>query len=252
VNHILPTYRTLVTVAKSWACFYAFVTCSAIAPDLFAGGNDKGARIEGRSDTRSVRVESIIVDVNGERRRIDLSEGLTVVRGDLVTFIDVLLMAQSPGATTGDTKHQPSLVVSGYKGAHSPPTADALGHVIDTARDFDSQSDLARSGDQYTIRVRDKGVTCGETVMRVEPPRLLSFDIAINGERKSVRAGDALSLRSKDAIRVVEIKTNIRGNENVQHDLLTVRGSDGRLKREIRFKRGATVFARVPIEWRGP
>jgi hypothetical protein len=49
-----------------------------------------------------------------------------------------------------------------------------------------------------------------------------------------------------DVIRVIDVRTNVRGNENVKYDKLYSRSV-----KEIRFSRGGRVFARIPIEWQG-
>jgi hypothetical protein len=82
-------------------------------------------------------------------------------------------------------------------------------------------------------------------------PTLLSFEVEVNGQRQKLTVGDKLSLGSHDGIRVTNIQTNIRGNENVAHELASKRLSSGRFQKEIRFTRGDLVFARIPIEWQG-
>ncbi len=210
-------------------------------------GITAGATLPRQADKTLSRLESRVVDVNGERRRVDPREGFSVVRGDLVTVIEVRLYERS--------KTRPIVDVLGYSPSqstnHRPSNADDLGRVMDTARDFatpvGNQGGVARQA----IRVLLKGVTVGETKLIIEPPRLISFDVAVNGVLRSVQEGEALSIGPHDGVEVLDVRTNIRGNENVRHDLSTVRGSDGRLKREIRFKRGDIIFAKVPVDWRG-
>jgi hypothetical protein len=60
-----------------------------------------------------------------------------------------------------------------------------------------------------------------------------------------------LALAASDQVRVLEVRTNVRGNENVKYDLVTKDWADGRPRKELRFSRGDIVFARIPIDWKG-
>lgn len=203
-----------------------------------------GDRLSQRSSPRKTpRLESLLVDVNGERRRVEPMDGFAVVRGDLLTIIDAWFVDRA--------KAQLKVDIVGLLNKGGKNGLNEVGRVIDTGRDFDPRLSENGRGERYKIRVFAAGVLHGEATLIIERPRLISFDVAVNGERQTIREGEKLSLSAHDGVRVLEIRTNIRGNENVRHDLSTDKGADGRLKREIRFKRGGAIFAKIPIEWRG-
>jgi hypothetical protein len=84
-------------------------------------------------------------------------------------------------------------------------------------------------------------------MLNVLDPELVSVSLEVNGSRRQVQSGDVLRLRAKDLVRVVEVRTNVRGNENVKYDKIAQKGTE-----ELRFSRGGRIFARIPIEWQMP
>jgi hypothetical protein len=194
-------------------------------------------------DNPASRLESLVVEVNGERRRVEPASGFTVVRGDLVTVVEAWLVDKS--------KQAPIVDIAGFTTRLKRSGQDDRGKVVDTNRDFDPRQSEDGKGDRYAIRVIGSGVLYGETFLTIEEPALISFEVEVNGERRKLTPGDKLALSARDGIRVIDIRTNVRGNENVRHDLAKKRNRDGTVTREIRFTRGEAVFARIPIDWQG-
>ena len=196
----------------------------------------------GELSKASGAIDSLVVEVNGERRRVDPTSGLSLVRGDLLTIIDVALKDRS--------RSLPVVDVIGFR-AKSATSKDDRGHVIDTARNLNRFSSLDGQGGRYRIRISDANVIRGEVIMTIEEPRLISMEIEINGQRRTFGPDDRLSISAKDSIQIFDIRTNVRGNENVKYQISNNKPSTGRSKKELRFSRDGRVFARVPIEWRG-
>jgi hypothetical protein len=202
----------------------------------------QGGRIGIRkSVSPSLRLESMVVEVNGERRRVDPAVGFSVVRGDLVTVIDGWLLDKS--------KVVPLIDIVGFASKLKTLAQGDRGKVINTGRDLDVKQSIGGKGVSYEILALGSGVEYGSVTMSIEAPTLLSFEVEVNGEHRKLGAGDQLSLGPHDGIRVTDIRTNIRGNENVSHELGSVPGKKGRVIKEIRFARGDLVFARIPIQW---
>ena len=82
--------------------------------------------------------------------------------------------------------------------------------------------------------------------LAIKRPELLAFEIEVNGKVHKLSANEPLLISPSDAFRVVDVRTNVRGNENVKYDKLSSRSI-----KEIRFSRVGRVFARIPIEWQG-
>lgn len=188
------------------------------------------------------KIESLVVDVNGERRQVLARQDLTIVKGDLLTMVDVVV------APSSDIKI--SVDVIGYEDKPGQSVNDA-GKVIDTALELKGGKSLKDGGRRFSIKSQGKGVSPTEFHLIVLEPQLISFDVEINGQRQRISNKDRLTLSPKDDVRVVDIQTNVRGNENVKHDLVTKNWADGSPRREIRFSRGSIVFARIPIDWKG-
>jgi hypothetical protein len=187
-------------------------------------------------------IDSLVVEVNGERRRVDPTAGFSIVRGDLLTIVDVALKDRSASL--------PLVDVIGFR-AKSTKSKDDRGLVIDTARNLNRIGSLDGQGRRYPIRVSSANGLRGEVIMTIEEPRLISLEIEVNGEHRTFTPGDRLSIAASDSIHILDLRTNIRGNENVKYEISNNKPSTNRSKKELRFSRDGRVFARVPIEWRG-
>jgi len=182
------------------------------------------------------RLESLVVEVNGERRIVYPKAGLDLVRGDLLTMVGAYLVDKSRLVRRVD--------LIGYRSRVSENAEDDLGRVIDTGRSLSKRRSRDSRGDEYRIEAfSDEGLS-GGMILRLRDPELLSFEIEINGVVKKLSGNEPLWLKPADKVRVVDIRTNVRGNENITYDRL----SSGQ-SREIRFSRGGRVFARIPIKW---
>ena len=234
----LESVLTLALVLSAGCICLALPVCAAVALRPMTGNS-----LLRKVDNPASRLESLVVEVNGERRRVEPETGLTVVRGDLVTIVDAWLVDKS--------KIAPIVDIAGFTPRAKRNGQDDRGRVVDTSRDFDPRHSEDGRGDRYSIQVIGSGVLYGETFLKIEAPALISFDVEVNGERRRLSPGDTLSLSAHDGIRVVEVRTNVRGNENIRHEMLKKKNGKGTFTREIRFTRGEAVFARIPIDWQG-
>lgn len=191
------------------------------------------------SDGPDRRLESLVVDVNGERKRVEAGASFHVVYGDLVTIVEASLVDKSTPVELVD--------LVGFRSSKSQNSGDDRGWVIDTGRHLSKKRSVAGDGRQYRIRVSDRRGINGEVMLNILDPELLSIALEVNGSVRQIHSGDVLRLGAKDLVRVVEVRTNVRGNENVKYDKVAKRGS-----KELRFSRGGRIFARIPIEWQMP
>ena len=74
---------------------YVWVCSSVASASIAMGSQARQTPVLRKYTSPSLRLESIIVEVNGERRRVDPAAGFSVVRGDLVTVIDGWLLDKS-------------------------------------------------------------------------------------------------------------------------------------------------------------
>lgn len=186
----------------------------------------------------SKRLESLVVEVNGERRVVNPEAGLDLVAGDLLTIVDAFHVDKSYPVKSVD--------LVGYRSRLSDTSGDDRGRVIDTGRHLSKKRSHGGEGRQYRIDVASSGGLSGMTFLNIREPELLSFEIEVNGKVRKLAAKEALLLSPDDALRVVDVRTNVRGNENVKYNK-----PYSRSVKEIRFSRGGRVFARIPIEWQG-
>ena len=196
-----------------------------------------GASTAQPSDTGR-RLDSLLVEVNGERRIVRHQDGIDLVVGDLLTIVDAYLVDRAHPVKRVD--------LVGYRSRLNDTSGDDRGRVIDTGRNLSKKRSLGGDGRQYRIDVSTAEGLSGFTLLNLQEPELLSFEVEINGKVLKLVANEPLVLRPDDTIRVIDVRTNVRGNENVKYDRI----ASGTAK-EIRFSRGERVFARIPIEWQG-
>jgi hypothetical protein len=236
-------------VNRKIACIKLLVILTALLSPAFGGGfatNGSEALASGSTGTPAKidvkaenRLDSLVVDINGERKKVDAGGSLDVVFGDLVTIVEATLLDKSAKVDVVD--------LVGFMGVNSKAPSDDRGWVIDTGRHLNKKRSVAGDGKQYKIQVSGQGGLSGEVMLHVLEPELISIELDVNGSVRRIQSGDVLRLSAKDMVRVVEIRTNVRGNENVKYDKIAKNGN-----KELRFSRGGRVFARIPIEWQMP
>lgn len=182
------------------------------------------------------QLDSLVLDVNGERKRVEAGSSVDVVFGDLLTIVEASLADKSAPVEVVD--------LVGFKSTKSKHSRDDRGWVIDTGRHLSKKRSVTGDGKQYKIQVSGRRGLSGEVMLNVLDPELVSISLEVNGSIRKVHPGDVLRLSAKDMIRVVEVRTNVRGNENVKYDQIAKKGH-----KELRFSRGGRIFARIPIEW---
>jgi hypothetical protein len=209
---------------------------SNASPAVTSGSTGSPAKAGDKAENR---LDSLVVDINGERKKVDAGGSLDVVFGDLVTIVEATLLDKSVQVELVD--------LVGFRGANSKASGDDRGWVIDTGRHLSKKRSVAGDGKQYKIQVSGQGAVSGEVMLNILEPELLAIELNVNGSVRKIQPGDVLRLSSKDMVRVIEIRTNVRGNENVKYDKIAKKGSN-----ELRFSRGGRIFARIPIEWQMP
>ena len=189
----------------------------------------------------SLQLDEILVEVNGERRLVKAKDGFEVVRGDLMVIKEVWLADRGKVVSV--------VQLDGYAPKRRDVTNDARGKVVNTAKDLARAGMGSGDGVDYILRASGSGLTYGEMRIHVSGPRLDGVEVTVNGVRKFLRSGDPLRLRATDQIGVQRVLTNVRGNENVKHEMKTSKDANGQETRELRFVRGDDILGQIPIQW---
>lgn len=189
----------------------------------------------------STQLERVALDINSERTLVPVNGSIDVVRGDLLTLIDA--WAKDPG-----TKIDVMDFV-GYAPLRSNTGRDDRGFIINTAVDLKPQFAKDAGKSVFEIQVRSGTNTLGSVFIHVVEPRLERVEVSVNGKIQQLHDGDVLALRPIDKIAVRHVFTNVRGNENVRHDLRKIASPKGKPNRELVFARGDLVFGRIRLQW---
>ena len=190
--------------------------------------------------------DRLLVEINGNRSLIDSSSEVVVVRGDLVIFIEGWASNSSQG-----TVDEVDLV--GYSSKTRKTGKNDKGFVINTATDLQDSFALDSSKDRFNVRGYSGKKAVANSILKIISARLDGVEISLNGSKRSIRDGEELQLSSTDRIAVLSVRTNIRGNENVTHELREVQAKGAAIKsdkKELVFARSGQVFGRIPIKWR--
>ena len=226
------------------------------------------AAAEGALASRPVAFERVLLEINGSRLMWDPPQPLQLVKGDLLTVLDAWVFQ-------GASVKVDSIDIVGFASKAKLASKDDRNFVINTAQDLQSSFAVDDAKSKYEIKGLLNGQIVASALFELIAPRLDRVDITINGSKKSLRDGDYLDLRGSDRLSVVSILTNVRGNENVTHELRNIaeipqkkskRGDqiggqganqpkdvgNGRIQKknkELVFARNGDVFGRIPIIW---
>lgn len=188
-------------------------------------------------------LDRIAIDVNSERVLVADGQTLDVVRGDLLTLIDAW--------AKGKTIKIDAVDFVGFAPLRAKNGRDDRGFIIDTSTDlkpnFAKDKDTEKS--IFEIQARSADSVIGSIYLHFIAPRLEKVEISINGTVRQLHDGDTLQLKSSDKIAVRHVVTNIRGNENVHHELRSLSADKGKPNKELIFARGDQVFGRIPLQW---
>lgn len=188
-----------------------------------------------------VGLDRVAIDVNSERILVEAGQTVDVVKGDLLTVIDAW-------AKDKETKIE-AVDFVGFAAQRSNKGRDDRGFIINTNSDLKPQFARGQDKSTFEIQVRANNAVIGAISVHVVEPRLERVELTINGKAQELRNGDTLKLRATDKIAVRHVMTNIRGNENVRHELRSVNAEKGKPAKELIFARGDHVFGRIPLQW---
>ncbi len=190
-------------------------------------------------------LDHVIISVNGERVKAQTTTVLELVKGDLLTVFE--------GWCVG--KEQPVKVEQLDLVGFAPKRArlnkqDDTNYVIDTARDLQGKYAKDPLKTEFDLIARNSKVVVGTIRIKLIEPRLDRVELSVNGNLRHLKSGDSLELSSKDQIAVKRIVTNVRGNDNIKYELVSVESNPkGSQKKELVFSRGGADIGRILITW---
>lgn len=190
-------------------------------------------------------LKHLFLNINGEKTKIDAHSSIEIVKGDLVTLLEGWC------EVNGVAQKADQLDLLGFAPKRNRGVLkDDTTFVIDTAKDLQEQFSIDPAKSSYEVRAIIAGQPLGSVVIKLVPPRLDRVEVSINGHSKFLHDGDTLKLRSTDKIAVRQVVTNVRGNENIRHELKT-NSAKSKISpsKELVFARGNQIIGRIPIQW---
>jgi hypothetical protein len=179
------------------------------------------------------KLDYVIVEVNGQPRLVKANGELPVLRGDRLRIKEAALV---------DKRVQPKEVnLVGYQS----PKGDDRGHDF-TTMDLRARHSEDGKGDVFAVVVQSKKELHGAVYIRLMNPVLRYAEVSINGNNKVLRDGEAIEVKSTDLVKVERVVTNLDKNDDVLFQIAPVDPANTRY--EIRFQRGGTDFARIPLK----
>ena len=194
-----------------------------------------------------LHLDYVTLEVAGETKLLKNGDELKLVVGDVFTVKDAFLVDKRERAV--------DINVVGF--SHDDPksrASDDRGHRVDTAKlVYKPQWSERGEGQVYGVAVRSGRRLHGVVYIRLIEPRLQFAEITINGQPRTMRDGEALTLRRSDQLKIKRVSTNLHDDQGVMFQVVEqvgVRGGSP-LKPdlyEIRFLRSGRKFASIPLK----
>lgn len=184
------------------------------------------------------KLDYVIIEVNGQPRMVKEGGELPVLRGDRLKIKEATLVDRRIAAK------EVNLV--GYQ---SPsPKGEDRGFEF-TTTDLKARHSEDGRGDVYALQVASKKTLHGMVYLRLMNPVLRYAEVSINGANKVLRDGESLAVKASDLVKVERVVTNLEKNDDVLFQIAPVAPTtQAPANYEIRFQRGGTDFARIPLQ----
>lgn len=146
--------------------------------------------------------------VNGEEKYLPNGAHLDIVRGDTIELVDV-------GVTAGASADI-AMNFKGFIGDTKHNKGEDRGYIIRTDRDLIKRFSIAANGQRYQIVAEKKDKVLGQMFVDLRDPVLeyVVFQIG-DGEKRCLYPGEKITCRPGQALKLIDIKTNVSKNNNV-------------------------------------
>lgn len=185
------------------------------------------------------QLDYVIVEVNGQPRLVKAGGELAVLRGDHLKIRSAALVDKSLAAK--------EVNLFGYQ---SPSRRGEDRGYEFTTMDLKARHSEAQDGDVFAMLVSTNKVLHGAVYLRLINPVLRYAEVSINGKNRVLRDGEPLTVKNTDLVKVERVVTNLAKNDDVLFQIAPVKTSASAAATdfEIRFQRGGTDFARIPLK----
>jgi len=167
--------------------------------------NDSPGR---QSATDKPQIAFFRIKVNGEEKFLPNGVHLDIVRGDTIELVDV-------GATNGASADI-AMNFKGFIGNAKNNSGEDRGYIIRTDRDLLKRFSIAANGQRYQIVAERKDQILGQMFVDLRDPILeyVVFQIG-DGEKRCLYPGEKITYRPGQALKLIDIKTNVSKNNNI-------------------------------------
>lgn len=151
----------------------------------------------------------LILELNGKTQVLGNGESLKVVRGDRLELVEVV--------AEGVLSELLRVNFRGYVADMENNTGEDRGYVISTSKDLWVKYSKNKQGKIYTITVSNGKVQLGVGYVEIVEPTM--DYIVLQGGQKGNRwysDGEIIQLDPRETLKLVDVKTNVPGNEGVK------------------------------------
>jgi len=154
------------------------------------------------------RITFFRLKVNGVEKFLPNGAHLDIIRGDTVELVDV---GTTAGASTDITMN-----FKGFIGNAKSNKGEDRGYIIRTDRDLLKRFSIAANGQRYQIVAERKDQILGQMFVDLRDPILeyVVFQIGV-GEKRCLYPGEKIICRPGQALKLIDIKTNVYKNNNI-------------------------------------
>ncbi len=184
--------------------------CGSI--ELLLGGADsqfsQGVPVAGNSSKAKADYLFFTVKINGEERTFRNEDNVKLVKGDTIEIEEVVSNLASSSEFTVNFK--------GFVGAKESNAGEDRGYLINTAKDLWPRYSMDKSGKKYQVVVNLHKNKVASLWVELEEPALDYVVLKTeNNAMQCIAPGGTAWIDAKQPIRLMDIKTNVDGNDRI-------------------------------------
>ncbi len=159
---------------------------------------------------KDAKFKYLVVQLNGLKHVLNDNEHLTLIRGDKLILLDVVVDGISPSALTVN--------FMGFVGDKVHNTGEDRGYTIHTAKDLWKSYSFDKAGKSYTVEISIGKSLIGAVYVDIEEPKMDYIVLKQNGGNKRwYTNGDVITVNPNDTVEIVDVKTNVNKNDGITY-----------------------------------